>query len=155
MRKRITRIAIVAALVATAPMCSQPGQLQDRETSPLVGEWRMVSLEVGNEGGALQEVPYSGEVIFTDAGRMSVQAMDPAADPQPSSYTVNGYEAFYGPVTIDYASNTFVVTVESSAVRGLIGQSMQRTFEVSGNRLVLMPADPAERFRVTYERYEQ
>ena len=51
------------------------------------------------------------------------------------------------------AAGTFVVTVESSAVRNLIGQRVTRVFKVSGDRLVLTPADPAEGWRVTYRRF--
>ena len=74
---------------------------------------------------------------------MSVQAMNPDANAAPTPYTVNGYEAFYGTVAIDDAKKTFVVTVQSSLVRNLIGQKMERVFEVSGNQLVLMPDNPA------------
>jgi hypothetical protein len=68
------------------------------------------------------------------------------------SRPVNGYEAYYGDVAIDAADGTFEVTIESAAVRDLIGQTMTRNFEVSGDTLVLTPADPAEGWRVTYER---
>jgi hypothetical protein len=112
--------------------------------SPLVGVWRMTSLQVGNDPGNLQAIPYSGQTVFSDAGTMSVQAMNPDANAAPTPYAVNGYEAFYGTVAIDDAKKTFVVTVKSSLVRNLIGQKMDRVFEVSGNQLVLMPANPAE-----------
>jgi hypothetical protein len=45
------------------------------------------------------------------------------------------------------------MTVEASLVRNLIGQNLTRVFEVSGDTLVLTPADPAEGWRVTYERF--
>ena len=56
-------------------------------------------------------------------------------------------------VEIDKTAKKFVVTVESSLVRDLIGQRLTRVFSVSANRLVLTPADPAEGWRVTYERF--
>lgn len=145
----LRRTALALAFLASAGACG-------RDTgSPLVGAWRMTSLEVSTEAGALQRVPYSGQIVFTEAGTMSVQAMNPDADagPTPTPYTVNGYEAFYGPVAIDDANGTFVVTVESSLVRNLIGQKLERTFEVFGDTMILTPADPREGFRVTYERY--
>jgi hypothetical protein len=113
----------------------------------------MTSLEVGDSTGELRRIPYGGQIVFTEAGTMSVQTMNPDQSAPPTSYTTNGYEAFYGTVAIDDAKKTFVVTVESSLVRNLIGQKMQRVFQVSNNRLVLAPANPQERFRVTYERY--
>ena len=58
-----------------------------------------------------------------------------------------------GLVAINDEDNTFVITVESSLVRNLIGQSMMRRFDVSDNKLVITPANPAEGWRVTYERF--
>jgi hypothetical protein len=143
-------VAVALALLLSAFSFAQPSSAH-RGKSPLVGAWRMTSLEVGTEGN-LQPVPYSGEIIFTTSGTMSVQAMNPDADAPDTPYTRNGYEAFYGNVTADKAAKTFVVTVESSLVRDLIGQRLTRVFDVSGDTLVLTPADPAEGFRVTYER---
>lgn len=112
----------------------------------------MTSLEVGTEGN-LRPVPYSGQIIFTKSGTMSVQAMNPDTNAPDTPYTLNGYEAFYGQVTVNSAARTFVVTVESSAVRNLIGQRLTRVFKVSGHTLVLTPTNPAEGWRVTYERF--
>ena len=139
-------LALALALFMSAPAFAQSC------TSPLVGAWRMTSLEAGTEGN-LQPVPYSGQVIFTESCTLSVQAMNPDANAPATPYTMNGYEAYYGPVTIDDAAKTFTITVESSLVRNLIGQSMTRVFDVSGDTLVLTPADPAEGWRVTYERF--
>jgi hypothetical protein len=66
---------------------------------------------------------------------------------------MNGYEAYYGTVTIHNAAKTFVMIVESLLVRDLIGQNLTRVFEVSGDTLVLTPTDPAEGWRATYERF--
>ncbi len=139
------------AYLAFALLASAPAFAQNSE-SPLIGAWRMTSLEVGTEGN-LQPIPYSGQIIFTEAGTMSVQAMNPDPNAAPTPYTTNGYEAFYGTVDINDTDKKFVVTVESSLVRNLIGQKMERVFEVSGDQLVLTPIDPSEGFRVTYERY--
>ena len=84
---------------------------------------------------------------------MSVQAMNPDASVPATAYTINGYEAFYGTVAVNKAAGTFAVTVESSAVRNLIGQRLTRAFTVTGDRLVLTPTNPAEGWRVTYARF--
>lgn len=144
-------LALALALLGSAPSSAQSG-MAHRGVSPLIGAWRMTSLEVGTEGN-LQPVPYSGQIIFTKSGTMSVQAMNPDANAPDTPYTSNGYEAFYGTVTVDKAAETFVVTVKSSLVRDLIGQRLTRVFKVSGDKLVLTPADPAEGFRVTYKRF--
>jgi hypothetical protein len=144
-------LALVLVL-ALAFLISAPQQsIADRGTGPLIGAWRMTSLEAGTEGN-LQPVPYSGQIVFTKSGTMSVQAMNPDPNAPDTPYTRNGYEAFYGTVTVDRAAGTFDVTVESSLVRDLIGQRLTRVFKVSGNTLVLTPPDPAEGWRVTYER---
>jgi hypothetical protein len=143
---KITPLALALALFVSAPAFAQVC------TSPLVGAWRMISLEIGTEGN-YQTVPYSGQIIFTETCTMSVQAMNPDANAPATPYTMNGYEAYYGTVTVDEAAKAFVLTVESSLVRNLIGQSMTRVFEVSGDTLVLTPIDPAEGWRVTYERF--
>ena len=142
---KITALALALALFVPAPASAQAC------TSPLVGAWRMTSLEVGTQGN-LQPVPYSGQVIFTGSCALSVQAMNPDPNATATPYTMNGYEAYYGPVTIDDAAKTFVITVESSPVRNLIGQSLTRRFEVSGDTLVLTPENPTEGWRVTYAR---
>lgn len=42
--------------------------------------------------------------------------------------------------------------MESSLVRNLIGRKMERKFEVTGDQLVITPANPEEGWRVTYKR---
>ncbi|MES0129723.1 lipocalin-like domain-containing protein [Mesorhizobium sp. M0029] len=142
MRLKIADLAL--ALSVATPAFSQE--------SAIIGAWRMISLEAGAEGN-LKPVPYSGQVIFTEAGTLSVQAQNPDPKAPDTPYTANGYEAYYGPVAINDKDKTFVITIESSLVRNLVGKSMKRKFEVSDNKLVLTPDNPAEGWRVTYERY--
>jgi hypothetical protein len=59
MKLKIATLAL--ALSAAMPAFAQEGQ------SPIIGAWRMTSLEVGTEGN-LQPIPYSGQVIFSEAG---------------------------------------------------------------------------------------
>ncbi len=140
-----TSLFAFALTVATLALAQDSASL-------LSGVWRMTSLESGTSADDLQEVPYSGQIVFTDSGTMSVQAMNPDADAAPTPYTINGYEAFYGRIAVDDEAKTFVVTVGSSLVRDLIGQDLERAFEVTEDQLVLTPTSPDEYFRVTYER---
>ena len=144
--KKVLLALAIAGLIAATPVMAQ------EEASSIVGDWRMTSLEVPNAAGEMEAVPYSGLVIFTEGGTMSVQAMNPDPNARDSPYTLRGYEAYYGPVAIDEAANTFEITIESAAVRDLIGQTFERAFEVSGDQLVLTPTSPDEHWRVTYER---
>lgn len=140
-------LALAAALLVTGAQTSDAHP----RSAQLVGTWRMTKLELGTPGN-LQPVPYSGEIIFTKAGTVSVQAMNPDAEAPDTPYTVNGYEAYFGTVAVDRRAGTFVMTVESAAVRDLIGQQLPRAYRVSRNTLVLTPTDPAGGFRATYER---
>lgn len=114
----------------------------------------MTSLEAANSNGELTPVPMSGQLIITDAGTLSAQAIYPNPNALFTPFTANGYEALYGAIEINDATNTFVTTVQSALVRNLIGQKMQCAFKVSGNQMVLSPVEPSEGWRVTYERYE-
>ena len=84
-----TLLAAAALSAALSPMAVAGQEIDAR----LLGVWTMVSLEVANASGAMQAIPYGGQIIFTVDGHMAVQAMntDPAAADTP--YTRNGYEA--------------------------------------------------------------
>lgn len=146
LKMKMKSVAFLLALVGTLPAYAQG-------KSPLIGAWRMMTLEAASPGGKLQPVPYSGQLIITEAGTLSAQAMNPDPNAAPTPFTMNGYEALYGSIEIDDTTNTFVTTVQSALVRNLIGQKMKRAFKVSGNQMVLSPIDPSEGWRVTYKRY--
>lgn len=144
MTNKLALALAVAGFVAAGPALA--------DDAPLVGVWRMTALEVPSASGALETVPYVGQVTFSQAGTLSVQAMNPDASAPDNPYTLEGYEAYYGPVEVDQDEGTFAITIEAAAVRNLIGQTFERAFEVSGDQLVLTPTSPDESWRVTYER---
>ncbi|KQT01668.1 hypothetical protein E0H71_31815 [Rhizobium leguminosarum bv. viciae] len=139
-------LAAALALAFTSPAFASDAK------SPIIGAWRMTALEVGAAGN-LQTIPYSGQLVFTQGGTLSVQAMNPDANAADTPYTTKAYEAYYGPVEIDDARNIFAITVESSLVRNLIGQRLERKFEVTDDKLVISPVDAAEGWRVSYDRF--
>ncbi len=143
---RFKILAAAMTLVFTSPAFASDAK------SPIIGAWRMTALEVGAAGN-LQAIPYSGQLVFTHAGTLSVQAMNPDANAADTPYTTKAYEAYYGPVEIDDAKNIFAITVESSLVRDLIGQRLERKFEITGDKLVVSPVDTAEGWRVNYDRF--
>lgn len=149
MTKSLTKIATLSlTLLATTPAWAESAP---SAADLFPGVWRMVSLEAGPAGGEMSEVAYSGQIVFTDAGTVSVQAMDP--DPEATSpYVLNGYEAFYGTFDLDEDADTLVLNVDSSLARTLIGQSMERAYEISDDTLVLTPTSADENWRVVYER---
>jgi hypothetical protein len=142
---KLLNLAIV--LAGTAALVT-PSLAQDQASADLLtGVWQLLPPE-GVDAG---EPHFTGQIVFSDAGTMSVQAMDPDAT-LATEYMVNGYEAFYGTFEADEAKGTFVVTVEAALARDLIGQALERAFVVSEDRLTLTPTNPAETWSVTYER---
>ncbi len=152
MKRMLMTAPLAVGLMLSLAACSQPGT-QASDNDELTGLWRMTSLEVGTEG-ALKETPYSGQIAFVK-GTVSVQAMNPDAKASDTEFTLGGYEAFYGKADIDAKVGTFAVKVESAAARDLIGQTLERRFEVSNDTLVITPVNPADGFRVTYERHSE
>lgn len=120
-------------------------------SAAIIGEWTMSRLEFETDG-EFAVVPFGGQIIFTDAGTVAVQAQNPDTTAPDTAYTVQGYEAFYGDASIDADAGTFSVDVVSAAARDLIGQTLVRNFEVTDDTLVLTPVDASEGWRVTYER---
>lgn len=79
-------------LVAMAMAVSSPALANDEKGS-IVGAWNMTSLQFTDASGTQNTIPYSGQVIFSTGGTLSVQAMNPDAAAEPTPYTANGYEA--------------------------------------------------------------
>ena len=145
--KNTLKIAIVAMpAVLGAPIMAEESK------SPIIGAWQMKSLETAGTDGTFTAVPYSGQVIFTEGGTLSVQASDANPDAEDTTYTLNGYEAYYGPVVVDDTAGTFTITVASALVRALEGQELVRQFDVNDDQLVITPVDASEGWRVTYDR---
>ena len=65
---KIATVALMAAL--SAPVMAEENK------SPIVGAWQMTSLESAAADGTYSTVPYSGQVIFTEGGTLSVQASE-------------------------------------------------------------------------------
>lgn len=151
-----TTFAVGALLFMTACSSSPPQSTAAPEGSvvssePIVGEWTMSTLEMQNEG-EFETVPFGGQIIFTEAGTVSVQAQNPDPAASDTPYTVQGYEAYYGDAVVDDAAGTVTFDVTSAAVRDLIGETLVRNFEVTDDTLVLTPVDESEGWRVTYDR---
>lgn len=142
-----TLFALALSSAALLPLAAAAQSMDER----LKGVWTMVSLEAADVDGQMQPVDYSGQISFTADGRVAVQAMNPDPEAPDTAYTSNGYEAYYGRVATDEAAGTFTMTIESALVRDLIGQDLERNYEISGEQLILTPADPSEGWRVAYE----
>jgi len=95
--------------------------------------------------------------VFTRDGRASVQVMyrNPQAGTAagPVQYAQGGYEATFGRYQVDPSARTFTYHVEGALVRSLIGKDLVRSFELSGNQLIVKSSNSNERWRVAWEHY--
>lgn len=155
MRSLITILAAALLLAFDAA----PGHTQSRESrDPLVGAWKLVELDQPGPDGAVHAVDSEGMFVFTRDGHLSVQVMDREPRQQgtsagPEQYAQGGYEASYGSYTVNEQAHTFTFHVEGALVRSLIGKDLLRTFEISGNRMIVKAARADEHWRVVWERY--
>lgn len=124
--------------------------------SKFAGAWRLEWLEQPGADGKLQKIECCGMFIFTRNGRLAVQVMYPAPGTQsmtgPSPYAQGGYEASYGTYTVDERAKTFTYHVEGALVRSLIGKTLSRSYEFSGNQLFIKSTRKDERWKVAWVR---
>lgn len=119
--------------------------------NPLVGAWKLVSLEEPSADGQVHKVDCAGMFVFTSDGKASVQVLYRNAQTG-SAYAQSGYEASYGSYRIDDTS-TFTFHIDGTLVRSLIGKDLKRAYGISGNRLTVKSTDPNEHWKVVWERY--
>ena len=141
------KLAPTAALLAGVALLPATASAQDAVADPIVGVWQLVT----PEGAVVTQSQFTSQIIFSSDGTMAVQSMAP--DPEATSpYMRSGYEAYYGTYAIDETAGTVTFSVESAIARDLIGQDLERTYEVADDRLTLEPTSPDESWSVTYAR---
>ena len=121
------------------------------DQNPLLGAWKLVSLEEPSADGQVRKADCSGMFVFTGDGKASVQVMYRNAQTG-SAYAQGGYEASYGSYRID-GSSTFTFHIDGALVRTLIGKELRRAYEISGYRLTVQSTDPNEHWEIIWERY--
>ena len=119
--------------------------------NPLVGAWKLVSLEDPGANGQVHQIDCAGVFVFTADGKAAVQLMYRNAQ-SGSAYAKGGYEASFGSYRLE-KSSTFTFHIEGALVRRLIGKDLSRAYEISGNRLTVKSTDANEHWRVIWERY--
>jgi len=127
-----------------------------------IGSWRLVSFEETQPDGEILH-PYgefpAGLLIYDSTGHMSVQIMrrdrpQTSSDPDRASADeinkiLEGFTAFFGAYEINEANQTVIHHVEGHLLPDSVGKSLRRSFEFSGDRLILKPTQAR---RVTWER---
>ncbi len=132
------------------------GQDRGDDRDRFAGAWRLVRLEQPGADGKLRNVDCAGLFVFTRDGHASVQVMD--RSPQPSTtaplrYSQGGYEASWGTYSVDERTRTFTFHIEGALVRSLVGKHLPRSYQFSGNRLIVQSTRTDEHWSVTWERY--
>ena len=155
-----TLLLIALAVVLTGLFTvSAAAQLGATDTDRFVGAWKLVELDQPGPGGKPDRIDCCGMFVFTRDGHLSVQVMDRKPRPQSApagseQYSQGGYEASYGSYVVNAPSHTFTFHVEGALVRTLIGKDLPRSYELSGNRLIVKSARRDEHWRAVWEHYE-
>jgi len=138
-------------------MTALPGVAPSAEKDQFAGAWRLAWLEQPGADGKLHRIECCGMLVFTHDGHMSVQVMEDNGQRQDAAaaeqYSRGGYEASYGRYLVDENAHIFTFHVEGALVRTLIGKDLPRTYEFSGDRLIVKSTHPDEHWRVAWERY--
>ncbi|HKW55850.1 MAG TPA: lipocalin-like domain-containing protein [Candidatus Acidoferrum sp.] len=159
MRNLVKRGVMVLLSCMTATMLSgEQVHAGDKGVKiQFVGAWRLVSLETPGPDGQIRKTGSTGMFTFTRDGHASVQVMErnPTTETASESdqYSHGGYEATFGSYEVDESAHTFTFHVEGALVRSLIGKDLPRSFEFSGNRLIVKSIRPEEHWKVTWEHY--
>jgi Lipocalin-like domain len=158
--KKLISLGVVTSLIAMASTTlsgSQDRGGNEGIRERFVGAWRLVSLEAPGPDGKTQRANSTGIFVFTRDGHASVQVMERNPPPQPlagpEQYSHGGYEATFGTYEVDESAHTFTFHVEGALVRSLIGKDLPRSFEFSGNQLIVKSTRPEEHWKVTWEHY--
>lgn len=105
-------------------------------TSPLIGSWHLIWLELPGPDGVLWRVTDAkGSLIYTPGGQVSVQVMYANVSDTPPSgplqYAQSGYEGSFGQYLVDESTRTVTHRYDGANVRSLLGQDVPRRYELT------------------------
>jgi len=156
---RLASLPLIATLVLVAIAGAAPASAQSHPPAsnrPFVGAWHLAWLEQPGPDGKLHRITCCGQFLFTADGHLSVQVIDRSAQQAPAAspnqYSQGGYEASWGTYVVDPQAHTFTFHLEGALVRSLIGQDLPRRYQFSGNQLIVSSTNPAEHWRVAWQR---
>ena len=131
-----------------------------------IAAWRLISFEELQTDGSTS-YPYGkdavGLLLYDATGKMSVQIMrrdrtdissndSNETSPEEIKSIVEGFTAFFGTYEINYAEKIITHKVEGHLLPNSVGKPLKRSFEFSGDRLILKPTQSR---RVIWERIMQ
>lgn len=133
-------VALTLAAGSSAALHAQPAGFADR----LVGSWTLVALD--KQAGSAAPVPARsprGLLVLDRAGNafeffsaIPVRAAG-AVVPSGALLTLEEYGGFWGRYAVDVAASRMTFTAEEGVSPSVQGLSFSRTFEFSGDRLVV------------------
>ncbi|MCI0490031.1 MAG: lipocalin-like domain-containing protein [Blastocatellia bacterium] len=118
------------------------------------GAWKLVSFEERRPDGEIN-YPYGrnpiGLLIYDATGWMSVQIMRSnrvalssndlrETAPEEIKAAVEGFTAFFGTYEVDEDAGIIIHNVEGHLLPDSVGKRLERSFEFSGDLLILKPA---------------
>jgi len=147
----------ITAISGFGPSGSQDRGVHKRIQDRFIGAWRLAWLEEPGADGRIHRADCTGLLVYTRDGHMSVQVLyrNPQAATQAGQvqYAQGGYEASFGTYVVDERSHTFTYHVDGALVRTLIGKDLPRSYEFSGNQLIVKSVNPNEHWKVAWEHY--
>ena len=147
----------ITAISGFVPSGSQDRGVHKSIQDRFIGAWRLAWLEEPGADGRIHRADCTGLLVYTADGHMSVQVMyrNPQAETQAGQvqYAQGGYEASFGTYVVDERTQTFTFHVDGALVRTLIGKDLPRSYEFSGNQLIMKSVNPKEHWRVAWEHY--
>ena len=152
MKGREYLAVIFLVLLAALGSDRRPLTAQTPPSPPVVGVWRVVTVETVRPNGEvltdwLGKRP-TGTIAYLPSGYMAVQIMkDPrpliagggygAATAEEKVAAIDGYYAYYGTYEVNMATKTVVHQIAASLRPNEVGIRYERHFEISGERLTL------------------
>ena len=132
-----------------------------------LGVWKLLSCELKSSSGQLS-YPYGehplGRISYDKAGRMSATLMRPGRPGSTSREAVSqlsredllelirGFVAYYGTFDVDESTHTVIHHVQASSYPSNVGIDLKRSYEFSGNQLILTATMSNGVMRLVWER---
>jgi len=151
MRRRVALFLVMVAVVAVPAgywtVEAGQGKSQAELRKPLIGSWRLVTME-GGTAEANRGAKPTGLIIYDDKGYMAVQIVPDrprprwtgAPTPEQALDAVRGYTAYFGTYTIDEKASTVTHHRQGMLAAGVT--DLVRRFEfLPGDRVMLTPVD--------------
>lgn len=159
---------LVAVLAAESCGRVAPGRAGTAiADTALIGTWHLSADDYFDSTGSLlkRDTITTGILTYSADGWMAVQIhysaeqprlVEPFADsalsPDDARRVIGAYEAYFGRYSVDWRDSSVSHQVQGSLRPYYIGHDRRRLFRIIEGQLLLRPADPTERWQITWQR---